>query len=129
MGHLAVDLTRLEATLHESVKSLTSALEEPADMPRSSLWPAIVAERLQQTAGPVFARAQRIATEQATATRLAALCLAAEADGIERKDIGDMFRQVAAGITLLQHRATGPHSATEVIMLAVEQALGAPAPR
>jgi hypothetical protein len=80
-----------------------------------------VAERLQQSAGPVFARAERPTTEKATAIRLAALCLASEADGIEHKDIGDMFRQVAVGITLLQRRAMNQWPTPEVIMLAVEQ--------
>jgi hypothetical protein len=51
---------------------------------------------------------------------MAALCLAAEADGMERKDIGGQFRQVAAGITLLQHQATDKRQADEVVMLAVE---------
>jgi hypothetical protein len=51
---------------------------------------------------------------------LAALCLALEADEMDRRDIGDMFRHVAAGITLLGRRATGQWPAPEVIMLAIE---------
>jgi hypothetical protein len=79
-----------------------------------------VAERFQQSAGSIFARAERPTADKATAARLAALCLAVEADGLERKDIGDMFRQVAAGITLLERRAAGKLRASEVIMLALE---------
>jgi hypothetical protein len=46
--------------------------------------------------------------------------LAAEADDLGRKEIGDMFREVAVGITWLQKRACGDLPATEVIMLAAE---------
>jgi hypothetical protein len=86
-----------------------------------SAWPVIVAERLQLSAGRVFTRAERPTTGKATASRLAALCLAREADGMERTNIGDMFRQVAAGITLLERRATDQCPASETIMLAVEE--------
>jgi hypothetical protein len=51
---------------------------------------------------------------------MGAVCLAAEADDVERTDIGDQFRHLAAGITLLQRRATDGQQASEVIMLAVE---------
>ena len=61
-----------------------------------------------------------IDTREGHLIRMAALCLAAEADGMERQDIGDQFRQVAAGITFLQHRMAAKRQATEVIMLAVE---------
>jgi hypothetical protein len=45
---------------------------------------------------------------------------AAEAKTIDRKDIGDLFRDIAAGITWLEQRHSGKVAATEVIMLAVE---------
>ena len=67
-----------------------------------------------------FARTERLTPEKATAIRMAALCLAAEADGMERQAVGDQFRQVAAGITFLQHRLAAKRQAAEVIMLAVE---------
>jgi hypothetical protein len=79
-----------------------------------------VAERLLKNARPVFDRSERPTPEKATAIRMAALCLAGEADGMKRADIGDMFRQVAEGITLLEQRATDAWNAPEVIMLAVE---------
>jgi hypothetical protein len=47
---------------------------------------------------------------------MAAVCLAAEADGMDRMGIGDQFRQLAAGITLLQRRVTDERQAIEVII-------------
>jgi hypothetical protein len=127
-GQVAVNPEALGATLNDAVNSLTKTLERSAEMPRA--WPAIVAERLELSAGPVFARDERPTTGKATVNRLAALCLASEADGMERTDIGDMFRQVAAGITLLERRATNQWPASETIMLAVEQTpFGAPVSR
>jgi hypothetical protein len=120
-GHIAVDPATLEATLHESVKCLARTLGEPNSMRRASSWIAIVAERMQHGTEPVFARTEWPTTVKATASRLAALCLASEADAMERTDIGEMFRQVAAGITLLERRAADQWPASEVIMLAVEQ--------
>jgi hypothetical protein len=45
-----------------------------------------------------------------------------EADREKREDIGDVFRQVAAGVTVLESRATGELPAAEVIMLALAPA-------
>ena len=121
-GHLVTDPATLEATLDKSVESLTSALNEyPPGACVAPSWCAIVAARLRQNAGPIFTRAEGPTSDKATAVRLAALCLAGEADGMERNDIGDMFRQLAAGITLLEYRATGKQPPCEVIMLAEEQ--------
>lgn len=121
VGIQTPDPATLEATLLESVKRLTDLLKEkPAELPSGPPWSYVVAKRMRQNAMPIFARAERPTPEKATAIRTAALCLAAEADAIQPKDIGDMFRQVAAGITVLEHRATGQQWPPEVIMLAVE---------
>ncbi len=80
-----------------------------------------MAERLQASARPVFTRIERPTAGKTTASRLAALCLANEADETEHTDIGDMFRRIAAGITLLEYRATDQWPASEIIMLALEQ--------
>jgi hypothetical protein len=94
--------------------------EEMADLREAASWRSAMAERLRHNAGPVFARAERPTLEKTAAIRMAAICLAAEADWMEHKDIGDQFRQLAEGITLLQRRATDQRHAIEVIMLAVE---------
>jgi NACHT domain len=119
-GTLTADPASMEVALHEAMRGLLGALEKTADTPQASAWPSAVAERLQRSAGPMFARAQQPTAENATATRLAALCLASKADAIAYKGIGDMFRRVAAGITLLEHRTAGRLPTSEVIMLAVE---------
>jgi NACHT domain len=106
----------IPGTLDEAVEMLGSAL--PAE-PGAS-WASAVAERLRQNAEPILRRAERPTREKSAAIRLAALCLAAEGDDLQRKDIGDRFRHVAMGITWLQKRACGDLPATEVIMLAVD---------
>jgi energy-coupling factor transporter ATP-binding protein EcfA2 len=83
-------------------------------------WPVQVAGQLADYAGPVFAREQPITTDQATVIRVAALCLAAEADADSASDLGDTFREIAAGATLLERRMSGKASAAETILLASE---------
>ena len=118
--HLTADPATMEATLLDAVTKLADALnEELADLPDAASWRSAMAERLRRNAGPVFARAERPTPEKTATIRMAALCLAAEADGMERKDIGDQFRQLAAGITLLHRRGAVERQAIEVIMLAV----------
>jgi hypothetical protein len=120
-GYLTADLATMEATLQDAVTKLADVLnKELADLPEAASWRSAIAERLRHNAEPVFTRAERPTPEKTAAIRTAALCLAAEADGMARKDIGDQFRQLAAGITLLQRRAAGERQATEVIMLSAE---------
>lgn len=54
--------------------------------------------------------------DTATAIRLAALCLA---DVRKANQLGETFREIAAGVTLLERRATGQAIPTETIMLAI----------
>jgi RecA/RadA recombinase len=120
-GHLTADPAALEATLQKAVRWLADALNRRrAGLREASPWPSAVSMRLKQDAGPVFARTERPVPGKAPAIRIAALCLAAEADVMKLKEIGDMFRQVAAGITLLERRMAGERQAFEVIMLAVK---------
>jgi hypothetical protein len=121
-GYLTASPAIMVATLRESVKKLEVVLRpKQADMPTVSSWSSAVAEHLRRRAEMVFAGVERPTPEKATAIRLAALSLAAEADAVKCRNIGDMFRQLAAGITLLEYRATGELRAAEVIMLAVER--------
>lgn len=82
-------------------------------------WAHQVAINLRKTALPIFNRQQPLTTDTATAIRLAALCLAAEADVRKANQLGDTFRELAAGVTLLERRATGQAAPTETIMLAI----------
>jgi hypothetical protein len=99
----------------QALVNLLGALDEAAPFP----WVHQVARNLQETALPIFTRQQPLTMDTATAIRLAALCLAAEADMREASQLGDTFREIAAGVTLLERRATGKAVPTETIMLAV----------
>jgi hypothetical protein len=104
-GHLTADPATMEATLQDAVTKLADALNEKlADLAKVTSWHSAMAKRLRHNAGPVFARTERPTLEKACAIRMAALCLAAEADGMECKDIGGQFRQVAASITSFNTR-------------------------
>lgn len=82
---------QLPDILRSAVDMLVKALPTDDGLTGLPSWPATAAERLLQNANPVFTRSERPAPEKTTAIRLAALCLACEADGIGREDIGAMF--------------------------------------
>jgi hypothetical protein len=84
------------------------------------LWASAVAGRLRQTAVAVFDRREQLTPSGATFVRLAALCLAAEADAQDQRQLGDAFREIAVGITLLERRTSGDDPAPETILLATE---------
>jgi hypothetical protein len=52
------------------------------------------------------------------AIRLAALCLSTDADSHQQRQLAELLREIAAGVTLLQHRHSGDLPATETIILA-----------
>lgn len=113
-GSIRADPGGLPDTLQEAVRALRNAV---AGRGPQAAWPTAVAENLMEYAGPVFAGIRRVEPEKASAIRLAALCLAGEADSLGdpgRTDIGEMFRQIAAGVTIVQSW-TSP-----MILLAVE---------
>ena len=84
------------------------------------LWACVVTGRLRQTAVAVFDRREQLTPSGATSVRLAALCLAAEADAQDQRQLGDAFREIAVGITLLERRTGGDGPAPETILLATE---------
>jgi hypothetical protein len=120
VDNLTANPATMEITLLESVGKLADTFDEIGQSTIEHQWSSAIVAHLRTNTLQVFNRTEQLTAEKAMAGRLAALCLAAEADGRDRKDIGDMFRQVAAGITLLEYRATGELHATEVIMLALE---------
>jgi hypothetical protein len=85
---------------------------EPADS-----WSAIVTRRLAETAEPVFTRRRPLSSVEPVILRLPALALAAEADRRRRPAAGTAFRTVAAGVTLMQRRATD-RDRLETVLLA-----------
>lgn len=100
---------------HETLINLLGA----PDGLTSPSWAHQIARNLQKISLPIFNGQQRLTMDTATAIRLAALCLAAEADVRHTNQLGDLFREIAAGVTLLERRATGQAALTETIMLAI----------
>ncbi|KAA2262721.1 NACHT domain-containing protein [Solihabitans fulvus] len=81
-------------------------------------WVVRVADRLADTAVPIFLRQVPITADSAAGIRLAALCLAAESEA-QAGGLGNVFRSFAADVTLLERRATGRAPTPETIILAV----------
>jgi hypothetical protein len=120
-GHLTADPASLETALPDALEKIADVLKVKAEAGLSYFsWPSTMAERLIFDAGRIFSLAELPTPEKATAVRMAALCLAVEADVLEHKDIGDRFRQVAVRITLLERRAAGELPTSEVILHAVD---------
>lgn len=99
------------SSLAARLSRVSAALDE-----RASRWAGKVTARLERLAAPILARQQPLTPAAAAAIRVAALCLAVETEDVE---LGERFREIAAGITLLQRRASGDTLATEAIVLAV----------
>jgi hypothetical protein len=117
-AHYVVSPDTLADKVHSGHQAVVNLLGTP-DAAASPPWVHQVARNLQETALPIFTRQQPLTKVTATAVRLAALCLAVEADAREANQLGDTFRELAAGVTLLERRATGQAVPTETIMLAV----------
>lgn len=110
---------KLTSMLTATVDNICRAQCPPHKM-HALRWTHTVADRLQRTAGPIFEGYAPITSSKATSIRLAALCLAVEADKLDEKRLGDRFRRIAAAITLLQRRSNGDDSPTEMILLAAD---------
>jgi hypothetical protein len=84
-------------------------------------WPQEVATRLQRTATEVGQRERPVTHQVASEIRMAALCLAVEADlqaDPGNKELAALFRHIAVTITLLEGRVHGWVPAPETIILA-----------
>ncbi|WP_051794985.1 NACHT domain-containing NTPase [Kibdelosporangium aridum] len=107
-----VSLDELPDHLRAGERAISNAKLRP--------WHNSVIHRLMNDALPVFERRRPLTPVTASAIRLAALCLAVEADTHCPEPAGNHFRAVATGITLLERRATGQALATEAVVLATE---------
>lgn len=83
-----------------------------------SSWPYQVATRLQATALAVGRREEPVTPQVAAEIRIAALCLAVEADYQNDKELAALFRQIAVTVTLLRGRVMGWAPTPETIILA-----------
>ncbi|WP_020673012.1 NACHT domain-containing protein [Amycolatopsis nigrescens] len=81
-------------------------------------WAREASDRLERLAVPVFSRRQNLTPVTATAIRTGVLCLAVEADALGAPSTAEAFRQVAAGVSLLEQRWGSELSPTETIVLA-----------
>lgn len=77
-----------------------------------------VVERLVERVREATDGRDTAAAPTATAIRVASLCLAAECRGFADHGLVAAFQEVAAGITLVQRRASGVEHGTETIVLA-----------
>jgi hypothetical protein len=105
-----VDLGALAESLRRLPDSATRRFSSP-------VWAATVLGRLQETATPVHDRQQPMTDEAATAMRVPALVLAAEAVHAEEDALAADLRQLAAATCLLRGRPAHP-SLLETLILA-----------
>jgi hypothetical protein len=123
--HHTADPVTMETKLSLALRELAGALCEPGPG-KAPEWFSVLNYHLMDSALPMFTRADRPDPGKAETGRIAALILAAEADRVHRQDIGDLFRQVAFGVTFLQGRMNGQQPAPEVIMLTLAPASSEP---
>jgi hypothetical protein len=92
-------------------------VEPPADDMPSRPWAYHVASNFVEIALPIFTRQYPLTANTATALRITALCLAAEADTRGAQPVGSAFREIAAGVTHLERRLNRQTLPTETIIL------------
>jgi hypothetical protein len=85
----------------------------------SSAWAYRVADHLEQAASSIVTEQHPMTANTATTIRLAALSLAAEADAKD-EGLGVPFREIAAGITLLERQTMGLAPLAETMLLATQ---------
>ena len=115
-----ISFDRLAQQLVTAIRELNVAITQRGDNSGSSSWVTTVSGRLEPAVVPIFRGRAQITPSTATSIRLPVLLLAAEADAIDRHDIGEKFRHIAAGITLLERRTKGDDPITETIFLSTE---------
>ncbi|ONI84333.1 hypothetical protein ALI144C_14245 [Actinosynnema sp. ALI-1.44] len=74
--------------------------------------------KFAESATSVFKQQQELTAKRASALRIAALCLVAEAREHGRTVTADLLLHCYAGLILLERRATGTAPAKEMILLA-----------
>ncbi len=114
-----VCLDALADRAHSGRETLFEVMRSPEDTVRSHSWADQVASNFEDAALPIFTRQHALTSDTATALRIAALCLAAEADSRSAHLVGNTFREIAAGITLLERRSNHQTAPTETILLAI----------
>jgi hypothetical protein len=83
-------------------------------------WAETVAANLEHYLLPLLTGRKAIGPETATIARVTALALAAEAEWYAEPEAAELYRHVAAGVTLLERRTIGLAPSDETIVLAVD---------
>lgn len=99
----------------------TLAEDARATPAKAVVWDMGLPNRLRAVAEPVFAGRRTVTPELATGIRVGAALLAADLDGTRDSQ---RYWRMAAGVTLLERRATGKEPADETIILAVDRRTG-----
>jgi hypothetical protein len=113
MDALASRVRAARASLHQLFEQASDGGSRP--------WAYEVSIRLEEMALTIFDRAQDLTQERARAIRLSSWCLATEADIRGSSELGDAFREIAAGVSLLEERLCGQYWPVERIILAVDR--------
>lgn len=92
--------------------------DDDEDSDRPSLWARNASIALEQRSRPMFRRERELTPQLASAIRLSALCLASERIPLKSGITGELFREIAASVTLLEQRKNGEAVPTETILLA-----------
>lgn len=109
-------------TLAGTVRDGCAALAALVASPESPLppWVGELGASVEDLALGVASGDEPPVADRVAAIRIASLCVAAEADiFFTGRRVADMFREVAAGITLVEHRSTGQVPVTETVFLAL----------
>jgi hypothetical protein len=124
-AHLVIEAAGVLSTQHVvSPDNLSETLARALELVRARSFPddrpawalGHVADRLEAVAVPVFTWQRTLTPADATAIRVAALCLAVECDDDDR--LTTLLREIAAGVTLLERRTDGRAPVTETLVLA-----------
>ncbi|MFC3491079.1 NACHT domain-containing protein [Glycomyces rhizosphaerae] len=111
--NMVVGLDLLSGTL----RSAYAVIAGRNSTQRSSHWEAAVASHLISEAEPVLTRTRPIATANFANIRIPSLMLAAEAVDLGFHEDAESFRQLAAGVTLLEKRAKGKAPLETIILV------------
>lgn len=98
-------------TLEGTIRQATAEMKASAR--------ARLAQKFATIALPVVTRTMPVTTNLATAIRITALSLATVATNDEADDLGDKYREIAAGITVIERRSDGRDRPSETLVLAV----------
>lgn len=85
----------------------------------STEWTRSMMALFETRSAAIIRREQQVTPPIASALRVLALCLAAEADVRSTSELGDDFRRIAVGITWLEQRHNGEDSPVETVVVAL----------